>query len=283
MDRETAKALLECYRPGDLDADDPIFAEALALVKTDAELAEWFAKKQEFDALMVERFREHPRGSSAGKEAILAGVRARAAGTSHGAETGVALAVPSRPAGALGPAHAAPAEPPPGNVIRLTWPRAILAIAAVFVAALLLANFFSRPKPLTPAQLLAQQGITYTSSMPALQMVCFDASVVARWVSERPGFTAADFAITKTPENMRLIGASVAEWQGKPVIMLSLQNDRQMAMFYLVRGDDFALPPETDYVEEKDGWVSKVIRTGGHAGVLTTKGTRDDLKFDMPF
>src|ERR1700761_3236826 len=50
MTRDEAKLILQSYRPGGQDAGDPQFAEALALAKTDPELAAWFAGQQRFDA-----------------------------------------------------------------------------------------------------------------------------------------------------------------------------------------------------------------------------------------
>jgi anti-sigma factor RsiW len=52
MNREEARSLLQVYRPGDQDTDDPRFPEALALAKHDPELAAWFAERQKFDALV---------------------------------------------------------------------------------------------------------------------------------------------------------------------------------------------------------------------------------------
>jgi anti-sigma factor RsiW len=50
MNREEAKVILQVCRPGGQDAGDPQFAEALALLKNDAELAEWFVDQQKIDA-----------------------------------------------------------------------------------------------------------------------------------------------------------------------------------------------------------------------------------------
>jgi anti-sigma factor RsiW len=52
MNREEAMLILQVYRPGGRDADDPQFIEALALAKRDPELAAWFAEQQKFDALV---------------------------------------------------------------------------------------------------------------------------------------------------------------------------------------------------------------------------------------
>jgi anti-sigma factor RsiW len=58
MNREEARLFLQAYRPGGQDAEDPHFAEALALAKRDPELAAWFAQQQKFDALFSDGLRE---------------------------------------------------------------------------------------------------------------------------------------------------------------------------------------------------------------------------------
>ncbi|MDP9292359.1 MAG: hypothetical protein M3O82_08355, partial [Verrucomicrobiota bacterium] len=60
MDREAAKVLLECYRPGGADANDPTFAEALREVQSDPELAQWFANQQAFDSVIVGKLAHLP-------------------------------------------------------------------------------------------------------------------------------------------------------------------------------------------------------------------------------
>ncbi len=50
MNRAAAKFILGAYRPDGRDACHPQFREALAQVKADPELANWFAAEQAFDA-----------------------------------------------------------------------------------------------------------------------------------------------------------------------------------------------------------------------------------------
>ncbi len=52
MTRDEARLILQSCRRGGQDAADPQFAEALALVKQDPELAAWFEQQQKFDALV---------------------------------------------------------------------------------------------------------------------------------------------------------------------------------------------------------------------------------------
>ena len=49
MDKEQAKLILQAYRPGGEDADDPFFSEALEQARIDPELAKWFAEQRAFD------------------------------------------------------------------------------------------------------------------------------------------------------------------------------------------------------------------------------------------
>ncbi len=58
MNREEAKFILQAYRPGTSDADDPQFAEALAMLERDPELAEWYEREQEFDKLIRAKLTE---------------------------------------------------------------------------------------------------------------------------------------------------------------------------------------------------------------------------------
>ncbi len=49
MNKQQAREILSVYRPGTEDEHDPIFAEALALARTDRELKPWFAESTAFD------------------------------------------------------------------------------------------------------------------------------------------------------------------------------------------------------------------------------------------
>lgn len=50
MDKEKAKFILESFRPDGADAQEPEFAEALALAVEDRELGEWLARERAADA-----------------------------------------------------------------------------------------------------------------------------------------------------------------------------------------------------------------------------------------
>jgi hypothetical protein len=52
MDNEQAKLILQAYRPGGEDADDPFFSVALEQARVDPELAKWLAEQRTFDEAM---------------------------------------------------------------------------------------------------------------------------------------------------------------------------------------------------------------------------------------
>lgn len=247
MDREEAKRILESYRLGGKDSHDPIFADALHELERDPELQAWFEEKERFDALMVEKLAHAVTAPPYLKYEIL------------------------------------DRQPKARNIFSVRWLQPILAAAAAVVIGVGVWQHFAAPR--NPARNLALQAISYTNEMPSLQFVCFDASAVATWANRQPAVRKAALEIAKpgTDMDMKLIGSSVVDWNGKPVLMLCLQNGKQMAMVYLVRGDDFQIKPNAHEMIEKDGWVSKVSYSGDKAWVLTTKGTPADLNFEVPF
>jgi hypothetical protein len=245
MNREAAKSILAAYRPGGEDADDPIFAEALRELERDPELRAWFADKEEFDSLIMAKLADSVRAPMDLKDEILARAGRGENRTSF-----------------------------------RRWLKPALAIAAATVIAIVVWHF---AEPRDPTRILAFQAIHYTREMPRMQFACFEASAVIKWIDKQPISREVGMKLTKPMKDMCLIGSSVIEWNGKPVLMLALQNDKQMAMFYLVHGEDFNIPRNANEITEENGWVSKVSSAGGNAWVLATKGTRDDLKFDVPF
>lgn len=56
MTREQAKEYLSAVRPHSVDAADPILQPAIELAKKDSELGSWFARQQEFDEIIIEKF-----------------------------------------------------------------------------------------------------------------------------------------------------------------------------------------------------------------------------------
>jgi hypothetical protein len=260
MEKATIKMVLGSYRANHQDAEDPILADALRELERDPELKAWFEEEQRFDRGMMAELQQVPTPADL-KDLLL--LNAQAAGR--------------EPAGAVKALFQRQAK---------TW----LAIAAGLAIAFVLGRLSLPPGALSPqsnggggGEFLATQAIAYTGKMPALQFVCFDASLVAGWVNEQSAALHMGKLITKALPKLQMIGSSTARWEGKPVIMIALQNGHQMAMLYLVRATDFpGATSEIGEVMEKDGWVSQTGRDGDNLYVLTTKGTREDLHFPNP-
>lgn len=58
MTNEEAKRILQAYRPSGRDGGDPFFAEALAQMRRDPELAAWFENQQKYAAAIAAKFRQ---------------------------------------------------------------------------------------------------------------------------------------------------------------------------------------------------------------------------------
>ena len=208
MDKATARLLLECYRPQ--DAEDPAFAEALREASADPELAAWFAESRRLDTVLAAKFQEVPVPADV-KSHILLGYHA----------------------GGSAAAERAPR--------RWVMPSSI---AALLLAGLFSWHFFAqRQNTMSP---LALQAIAYTDQMPPLQFVCFNPAAVAGWINKQPGSHQVGLTLPKPPDSlsMAMIGSSVVDWNGQPVVMICLQDGKRMAMLYVMKAGGSEEPPE---------------------------------------
>ena len=237
MDKEAIKRLLEAYRPQ--DAEDPIFAEALKAVAADPELAAWFADMQRFDAVMSAKFQEAEVPTDV-KDHILRGY--------HSASP---VLLPS---------------------VRRVW-TVPASIAAVLLFGLVVWHFAAPPSSaIAPLEL---QAIQYTDHMPALQFVCFRPEAVAKWVNDQPASqkVGLKLPVPDATMSMVMIGASTATWNGRPVVMICLQDGKRMAMLYVLNASDV---PEmrdgaTETFQHAD-WVVRATKSNGQVHLLTAKG-----------
>jgi len=76
MNKQEARLLLQCHRPGSRDERDPALREALALLKGDPELASWFERECELDRAIGARLASCPVPSDL-RESIVAGQRSQ--------------------------------------------------------------------------------------------------------------------------------------------------------------------------------------------------------------
>ena len=91
MDKEETRRILAAYRPGDQDAADPQFSEALKEVAGDPALAQWFAEERDFDRAIAAHLESVPTPFGL-KTRILASVAPQATSKSSWAAALAALA-----------------------------------------------------------------------------------------------------------------------------------------------------------------------------------------------
>ncbi len=227
------------------DAEDPIFAEALREVAGDPALAAWFEESQRFDAVMTAKFRDLAVPHDV-KGHILLGAGASSRWSRH-------------------------------------WVQSLGALAALLILGLICWRFLA---PRRAGDALALQAIHFTEEMPPLQFVCFDAGAVANWINKQPGARQMKLALPKPPASlsMAMIGSSVVNWNGRPVVMIALQNGKRMAMLYILSdADAAALQGGSSGTIERGDWVVRSSHSDGQVRLLTTKGNREDLDFPAPF
>jgi hypothetical protein len=73
---QTAKFLLNAYRPNGADAQDPVFRDALEQAARDPELGAWFKERRGFDSMIAEKLSEIEPPATL-RSAILAGIENR--------------------------------------------------------------------------------------------------------------------------------------------------------------------------------------------------------------
>jgi hypothetical protein len=147
MDEKRARLLLESYRPGVDDPNDPSIAEALQEVARNPGLAVWFAQEQAFD-----------RAIAAHLEAIPApfGLRTRIL------------------AGAVSPVESRP----------WSWVVKLAAIVALLFLFVQVAGLFRASAP-AGIQDYAREMVSFVRIPPPLEMESSDLSAIKNWLSKK--------------------------------------------------------------------------------------------------
>ncbi len=81
-----------------------------------------------------------------------------------------------------------------------------------------------------------------------------------------------------------MIGSSIVNWNGHPVVMICMQDGRHMAMLYVLKDADVAgLKDNSTETFQRADWVVRATKANGQVRLLAARGTADDLDFPMPF
>ncbi len=199
MNRDEAQALLQAYRPGTADADDPVFAEALDLLNRDAELRAWFERQHQFDGAVRDRLRT--------------------------------VAVPDDLLSRLLTARGRPVRRRGAPV----WHRT-LALAASVALLLGLGVFWLRPPSDAGTALGAYRNhlAAWLRQFPTLELESEQLPEVKAWFAAHG--VAGDMAVPAGLEKFPTIGCRRLDWQGRSASLICFMVDGEVMHLVVIAG-----------------------------------------------
>ncbi|MFP4157663.1 MAG: hypothetical protein ACLFU4_08610 [Opitutales bacterium] len=276
MHRDEAKHILELCRPGNHeDRQDPLIAEALGMLETDAELRAWFEAQQTLDARIADVYNEFAPPSDL-KASILAGMRAHAVHSRREEETGAIFPGPHN-------------EKDRPTASRAWWRNPWIGIAAVFAVLLALSGVTQQRSAQTPQP----GGATINAGVP--DMIQFLAREINH-LGSRGGFDKASDepealrayltrvgspSPSKLPrqlENNPSLGCFSFDYEGVPIGMICFKQE-QVVHLITVRKSDCpqSFRPEQPTFYEVDDQAFKAWTDEDLVYILSTKGGKEKL------
>ncbi|HEX4644938.1 MAG TPA: hypothetical protein VH598_04955 [Verrucomicrobiae bacterium] len=247
MNTEQAKFILQAYRPGGEDANDPQFAEALEQVKNDPTLAEWFAAQTAFDGTVARAL-----GTVAPppqlREMILAGRRV--------------------------------IEPAPW------WKRPVWWAMAASIAALfgLAGLWFRGDNSARFADFRTKMLAAHENGLRHVEFENGDAAKMQLWLASHGAET--NFALPAGLLGKSAMGCRVVDWHGQKISMLCYIMDQTNHFdLFLAKTTDFSDAPVSGKPQwygrtatvawSRNGWTYLVIGEGDEAHLKKLMETKD--------
>jgi hypothetical protein len=216
MTLQEAKDILAAYRPGTEDEKDPMFAEALAMVRGNPELAAWLEESLAFDKVV--------RGE-------VAQVRAP--------ETLLAEILTSRKVVKVAWWNR-----------RLSAPQWAAAAAVLFLAAS--AVLWASQKPKSFADFRREVAEQSWGSTPHLQVRATNVADIRKALAAEGA--PHDFHLPSTLEESSVQGYSLVRWRGKEVPLVCFHSEGQH--LHLVIADKKSFPDAPTTLPEVDQWLA---------------------------
>jgi hypothetical protein len=249
MDNREAKFILNVYRPGGQDANDPRFAEALEQARHDPILQHWFDDSVAFDAVMTEKLSATPVPSDL-RESILTGVKV------------------TRPENTRG--------------WKNRWHKWAIAAAVVLSATLgVLIWHDTRPAPVAGWQLQALDAIlsSIARNESHFDVISRNPADLMKWLRENSA--PAGKKLPNDLDRLPSIGCKTFFWRGKPVslICFTLPEGRtvHLVMTNVSTESDRAIKHAAKVIQQGD-WATATWREGDMIYMLALEGSRDDLR-----
>ena len=246
MDNREAKFILNAYRPGGQDANDPRFAEALEQVRRDPILQHWFDESVAFDAAMTEKLFATPVPNDL-RESILTGAKVTQA------------------------PH-----------LKDRWRKWAIAAAVVLSATLgALIWHNTRPAPVAGWQLQALDAIlsSIARSESHFDVISSNPADLVKWL--RANDAPLGEKLPDNLGNLPTIGCKTFFWHGKPVslICFTLSDGRaiHLVMTNVSTESDRSMKHEAKVIQQGQ-WATATWREGDMIYMLALEGSRDELR-----
>lgn len=285
MDREEAKNILQLCRPDNLDdRNDPLIAEALELLRKDAELSAWFKEQQAMDSVISAEFCKIE-ASAHQQASTLVAMKAHAA-QSILLQGNVVDQTTDQVEQSL---------PFPGNNRPGSRPW-IAAAAALAVAGAFLAVPRQTPQPqLVSNDTTAAERTIATAGVPNVihflaeqirnfNLSRFDkrADEVSELQSHLAGMGMPTPAhIPEQLEALKTLGCITFDYNGVNLSMICFKNGRA---YHLITAEKASFPKECSPCEKQktksyecDKQAFKIWSEGEQIFILTTTGTQEDI------
>lgn len=275
MERDEAKAILELYRTGSADdAQDPIIAEALGLLESDAELKAWFEEQQAIDARISESYNQVEPTADL-KAGILAGMRVHA------------LRSESEKAATLPGKH----DPMDMPTTSQAWWRNPWIGAAAVVAILFAVVIF--PPERSPSQYASTDSQNMQAGVP--DMIQFLAGEIDTIKSQKRSFAKqcdqpanlqAYLTSVGAPSPQRIpasiknspsLGCFTLDYNGFKMGMICFKEDEVIHLITAHKTDCARQISQQSAIYEIDGQAFKVWVDGNQVYILCVEGSKEKL------
>jgi len=261
MNRQEAKAVLEMYRPGGEDANDPQFAEALELVQRDAELARWFAEQQAFDTRMSANLKTL---------SVPANLKASLLAQWKPAEKAVPKARPAWLEAALSflETPILPGRRIMGSPLWRYW-QARVAVAVSLACLAIVAGLWSIREPTSFARYRQEVVEASWEGTYHLDLVNSDLSEVRQWLVRQNA--EGRFSLPAPLANAHIRGCRVLEWRGRKVACLCFLDGSRHLHLFIAESEDFPDEPTLDspQFEKCERWQTVSWTQGNSTFILS--------------
>jgi hypothetical protein len=236
MNNEVAKLILQAYRPGGQDANDPRFREALEQARRDPELARWFANEQALDSR------------------ISAKVKASITPPAHLKSQLLAQRRIVRP------------------IARWKQPAWQLAAAACLAFLVTIAAVWLKPaRSVGFAQYRTEMAEFAVKKLDRLDLMSRDVAEVRRWLAQNESH--GELVLPAGLDGRPSLGCRLLDWKGHKVSLVCFElENRQVAHLLVVDSTAFNDAPTESPVFNKIGNVATAgWSRGGKTYVVATK------------